>query len=153
MGPGCRAGEEGKRWRGWSIAVFAPVRLDKDAVDLLEIDGAGLVADGFEEGTQTKIACAPEQAFAGADDERQGLGGEGVVAQADAVELGQDERLDGFGRQARQHDRVGDAGADFLVDGQGEGLQERGLPDQDQIVRMGRVFAKQTEFAQTLRGA
>ena len=96
------------------------MRLDQDAVDLLEIDGAGLVAHRFEEGTQTKIACAPEQAFAGADDKRQRLGGEGVVAQADAVELGQDERLDGFGRLARQHDRVGDAGADFLVDGQVE---------------------------------
>jgi len=74
------------------------------------------------------------------------------VSQAGAVQLSQDELLNGFRSQAGQNHRVGDAGADFLVDGQGEGLQERGLSDQNQIVRMWKVFAKQAEFAQTLRG-
>jgi len=56
------------------------------------------------------------------------------------------------GGQARQHDGVSDAGTDFLVDGQGQGLQERRLADQHQIVRVRKVLTEQTEFAQTLWG-
>ena len=99
--------------------------LDEDAVDLFEVHDAGLVADGFDERAQTQVAGAAQQAFAGADDEGQGFGGEGVVAQAGAVELVQDERFDGFGSQARQQRRVSDAGADFLVDGQATGIAAR----------------------------
>ena len=40
--------------------------------------------------------------FAGADDERQGFGREGVVAQAGAIQLVQDELFHGFGSQARR---------------------------------------------------
>jgi hypothetical protein len=40
------------------------------------------------------------------------------VAQTGAVQLAQDELLDDFRTQARQHHRIGDAGADFLVDDQ-----------------------------------
>ena len=35
------------------VIVFAPMGLEEDAVDLLEIDGAGLVADGLEQRTQS----------------------------------------------------------------------------------------------------
>jgi hypothetical protein len=55
--------------------------LDEDAVDLFEVHHAGLIADGFDERTQAEIAGASQQAFAGADDEREGFLGEGVVAQ------------------------------------------------------------------------
>ncbi len=76
--------------------------LEEDAVDLFEVDGAGLVAHGFDERAQAQVAGAAQEAFAGADDEREGFGGEGVVAQAGAVELVEDELFDGFGTQARQ---------------------------------------------------
>ena len=56
------------------------------------------------------------------------------------------------GRQARQHDRVSDAGADFLVDGQGQRLEQRGLADEHQVVGVGEVFAEQAQFAQALGG-
>lgn len=60
-----------------------------------EIDDAGLVADGFNERTQTQVAGPAQESFAGANDERQRLGREGVVAQPSAIELAEDERLDG----------------------------------------------------------
>jgi hypothetical protein len=127
-------GEEGKGWCGGGIAVLAPMRLDENAVDLLEINYAGLVAHRFQEAADAQIARTAQKSLAGAHNERQRLGGEGVVAQASAVKLGDDECLDGFGRQAREHDGVSDPGADFLVDGQGEGLQERGLADENEVV-------------------
>ena len=95
------------------VTVFSPVGLDEDAVDLFEIDDAGLVAHGFDEAADAQVAGAAQQPFAGANDEREGFEGEGVVAESGAIELGEDERLNGFGSQARQHDRVGDAGADL----------------------------------------
>lgn len=127
-------GEEGKGWCGWGIAVLAPMRLDQNAVDLPEINNAGLVAHRFQEATDAEVARPAQEPLARADDERQGFGSEGVVTQASAVKLGDDECLDGFGCQAREHDGVSDPGADFLVDGQGEGLQERGLADEHEVV-------------------
>src|SRR5512139_1915210 len=46
------------------ITVFPPVGLDEDAVDLLEIHDAGLVAHGFDERAQAEVAGATQQAFA-----------------------------------------------------------------------------------------
>ncbi len=91
--------------------------LNEHAVDLFEIDSAGLVAHGFDQGTQAQVAGAAQKPFPGTDDERQSFAGEGVVAQTGAVELSQDECLNGFRGQAREHDRVGHAGTYFLVDG------------------------------------
>jgi len=31
------------------VTIFSPVGLDEDVVDLLEVDDAGLIADGFDE--------------------------------------------------------------------------------------------------------
>ena len=56
--------------------------LDENAVDLLEIDGADLVAHGFEQAAQAEVAGAAQQALAGAHDQRERFRGEGVVAQA-----------------------------------------------------------------------
>src|ERR1017187_8274794 len=68
------------------ITVFSPMGLDEHAVDLLQIDAAGLVAHGFDEGSQTEIFRAAQEPFAGAHDEGECILGEGVVAQAGAVE-------------------------------------------------------------------
>ena len=37
------------------VTVISPVGLDKHAVDLLEVDGAGLVADGLDEGAHAGV--------------------------------------------------------------------------------------------------
>jgi hypothetical protein len=98
--------------------------LDEDAVDLFEVHDTRLVADGFDERTQTQIASAAQESFAGADDQGQGFRGKGVVAQAGAIQLIQHELFDRFGRQALKQRGVSDAGADFLVDGQAQGLKQ-----------------------------
>ena len=106
------------------ITVFSPVGLDEDAVDLFEVHDAGLVAHGFDERTQAEIAGAAQEAFAGTDDQGQGFGREGVVTETGAVELIQNKLLDRFRSQSGEQCRVSDAGADFLVDGQRERLQQ-----------------------------
>jgi hypothetical protein len=73
------------------------VGLDEDAVDVFEVHDAGLVAHRFDERTEAQVAGATQEPFAGADDQREGLGGERVVPQAGAVELVEDKLLDGFG--------------------------------------------------------
>lgn len=100
------------------VTVFTPVGLDEDAIDLFKVHDAGLVTDGFDECAKAQVAGAAQQAFAGTDDERQGFGREGVVAQPGAIQLIQDKLLHRFGSQPREQCRVSDAGADFLVDGQ-----------------------------------
>jgi len=118
---------------------------------LLKIDDAGLVAHGLDEGAQTEVAGAAQESLAGAGDEGHGFGSEGVVAQAGAVELVEDELLNGLGAQARQEGRVSDARADFLIDGEGQGLEERGLAQEHEIVGAGEVLAEQAQFAQAFR--
>jgi hypothetical protein len=49
------------------ITVFPPVGLDEDAVDLFEIDNAGLVADGFDERTQAEVAGPAQEPFTRTD--------------------------------------------------------------------------------------
>jgi len=56
--------------------------LDEDAVDLFEVHDAGLVAHGFDEAADAQVAGATQQAFAGADDQCECFGREGVVTQA-----------------------------------------------------------------------
>jgi len=134
------------------VTVFPPMGLDEDAVDLFEVHNAGLVADGFDEGSQTKIAGASQQAFTGTDNEGQGFRGEGVVTQAGAVELIQNELFDRFGSQTREQGRVGDAGADFLVDGQAQGLEQRRLAQKRQTMGAWEVLAEEAQFAQAIGG-
>ena len=54
--------------------------LNEHAVDLFEVDDAGLVADGFNQGAEAEIARAAQESLARAHDERQSFGSEGVVA-------------------------------------------------------------------------
>jgi len=74
---------------------------------VFEVDDAGLVADGLDEGAQAEVAGAAQQAFAGADDEGERFRGEGVVAEAGVVELVEEELFDRLGSQAWQQRRVG----------------------------------------------
>jgi hypothetical protein len=77
---------------------------------------------------------------------------ERIVSQTGAIQLAKYELLDGFRTQPREHDRVSDAGTDFLVDAQGEGLEEWGLANEDEIVRARKILAQQPEFAQAVGG-
>jgi len=126
--------------------------LDEDMVDLFEVHDAGLVADGFDERAQAQVAGAAQQPFTGTDDERQRFGREGVVAEAGAVELIEDELLDRFWSQAGEQRRISDPRTDFLVDGQRQGLQQGRLANEDQVVGTGKVLAQQAEFAEAVRG-
>jgi hypothetical protein len=72
---------------GFVAGVVAPVGLHEDGVDLFEPDRAGLVADGFDQGTDTEVFDGPQVAFGGAQDELDGFFGEGGGGQADEVEL------------------------------------------------------------------
>jgi len=135
--------------------VFSPVGLNEDAVDLLKINGAGLVAHGFDEGADGEVsvdslaparlalraacgslprgspasggACAAEDSVAGTNDEGESFRGERVVAEAAAVELIKEEGLNGLGGKPCHEGGEGDAGFDFLIDGKAQGLHERGL--------------------------
>ena len=58
---------------------MAPVGLEEDVVDLLEVDGFGAVADGFDHGANAEVFDGPEGAFGAAGDEVGGGFGEGIV--------------------------------------------------------------------------
>jgi YD repeat-containing protein len=136
--------------RGHGIAVLSPVGLDEHAVDLLDVNGAGLRAHGFDECGQAEVAGAAQEAFGSAHHEGEGVLREGVVSESGVVELLEDERLDGFRSQAWHHHGVGDARADLFVDRQAEGLQQRRLSDEHEVVRAGEVFEEQAQLAQAV---
>jgi len=57
----------------------SPVWLEEDGVDLLEIDGFGVVPDGFDQCADTEVSGSSEGAFGAAGDEVEGFLGEGGV--------------------------------------------------------------------------
>jgi len=75
---------------GFVAGVVTPVGLHEHGVDLFEINGFGAVAHGFDEGADTEIPHGPQDAFGDAQDEVEGVVGEGVVRQAGVVQLGVD---------------------------------------------------------------
>jgi len=79
-------------------------------------------------------------------------GGEGVVTESGAVELVQYERFHGFGCEPLGQGRVGDARADFLVDGEAQGLEQRRLADEHKIMGAREVLTEQAQFAQAIGG-
>lgn len=87
--------------------------MKQDPVDLLEIHGSNLIADGLEQGAEAEVARAPQEAFTGSNDEGQGLPREGVVTQTRFVHLSEQELFDDFRRETWEHDGVGDARTDL----------------------------------------
>jgi hypothetical protein len=124
--------------------------LEEDAVDLLEVNGAGLIPDRFDEGADAQIPGAAQEALGGTDDEGERVLGEGVVPQSGPVELVEEEALDGLGSEAWQERGIGDAGADFLVDGKSQRLHERGLADEDEVVTAGEVLEQEAQLPQAV---
>ena len=63
------------------VAVLSPVRLEQDAVDLLEVDGLGAVSDGLEQSAEAEVAHATKHASGGAHDEGERVRGELLMAE------------------------------------------------------------------------
>ena len=63
------------------------MRLQQHAVDLLQVDDFGAVADSLQQRAKAQVLEAPEHAFGRADDERERVVGEGAVRERDLVEL------------------------------------------------------------------
>ena len=59
--------------------VVSPVRLHEDGVDLAQIDGFGLIPDGFDESSDAEIFDGSKDAFGGFDNEVEGVLGKGYV--------------------------------------------------------------------------
>ena len=106
------------------VGFTPPVGLEQDAVDVGQLDGFGIVADGFQQRGDAQVARTTQEAVGGADEEIERLGGKGAMSQAAQVELGEDKIVDLFGVEARERNRIGHAGLDFLVDGEVEGGNE-----------------------------
>jgi len=122
--------------------------LKEDAIDLFEVNLFGLIPDGFQEAGEAEIADSADNAFGGTDDESQRLFGEGVVAEACAIELAQDEFGSLIGIESGEDDGVGDSGFDVLVDGEIDVDEKIGLADEDEVVIFWEVFKEKSEFAQ-----
>ena len=65
------------------VSVFAPVGLQQDAVDLLEIDGAGAVADGLDERAEAEVAHSAPLNDPGLNDPTGVAGREGLRGATD----------------------------------------------------------------------
>ena len=126
------------------------MRLHEHAVDLFKIHGADLVAHGLDERAQAEVAGAPQEPLAGAHDEAERLGREGVVAQPSPVELFEHKRLHALGGEPLEQRRVGDPRADFLIHRKREALEQGRLADQDQVVGVREILAEQAQLAQAL---
>jgi hypothetical protein len=143
-------GEDG--WLGFVLGIVTPVGLEEDGVDLLEIDGLGAVADGFDERTDAEVFDGSEGAFRGADDEVEGLLREGVVGKADVIELAVDVVGDGWRGELFELGGVSHPGTDVVIDGELEGGVEGGLGDEDEVVVFWEVFEEEAELAQGFDG-
>jgi hypothetical protein len=76
--------------------------LQQDAVDLLQVDDLGAIADGLEEGADAEVSGGTENTLAGADDQAERVVGEYRVGERDLVELVKDEALDVVGGEFLQ---------------------------------------------------
>src|SRR5262249_53163770 len=97
------------------------------------------------------VAGLAQDAFGAADDEVDRGAGEGVVRQADTVEVAQQEVAHIIGVEPLGEDRVGHAALDVLVDAEVEGGQQVGPAAQDEVVVLGEVLEEQSQLAQVGR--
>jgi len=89
-------GENGGLLR-FVTGVVTPVGLHEHGVDLFEINGFGAVTHGFDEGSDTEVSHGPQDALGDAQDDVEGVVGEGVVRQAGLVQLGVHVGFEGVG--------------------------------------------------------
>lgn len=98
---------------------------------MFEVDGFGLVADGFDEGSEAEVFGGAQGAFGAAGDEVEGGFGEGGVWEACLVELGDDEAFELVVVEGVEFGAVGASGFEVAVDSQLQGGGELGLTDED----------------------
>ena len=125
---------------GFVAGVVTPVGLHEPGVDLLQIDGFGVVAHGFDERADTEVPDGPQDAFRDAQDEVERFVGEGVVRQAGEVELGVEIGFQGVRGEGVEFGGVGAAALEVAVGAELEGGVEGGLAEQDEVVVFGEVF-------------
>ena len=124
------------------------MRLDQHAVDDVDIDGFLGGSDGFEHAGDAEVASFTQDAIGGSNDQIECRLREDVVAEADAVEFGEDESLHVVGIEAFGDDRIRDAALDVLVDVQGQAAEQGRLADEDQIMVLGEVLKKQPQLTE-----
>ena len=72
------------------------------------------------------------------------------MTQTGPIHLSQEEGFDSLRSQPRKDDGVGDPGTDLLVDGQGDGLHQGRLADEDEVVGGWEVLEEEAKPAQTI---
>ena len=125
---------------GFVAGVVAPVGLHEHGIDLLETDGFGAVAHGFDERAYTEVPDGPQDPFRDAQDEVERFVGEGVVRQAGEIELGVEICFQGVRGEGVEFGGVGDAALEVAVGAELEGGVEGGLAEQDEVGVFGEVF-------------
>src|ERR1700691_3973075 len=119
------------------------MRLQEDAVDIVDVDGLADRAYGLDQAADAQVAGLTQHAVGTADDQIDGRLREGVVAQAGPVQFAQDEVTYVIGVEAFANDRVGDPALDGQVDAQAQGGEQAGTADEDEVVVLGEVLKKQ----------
>ena len=82
------------------------MRLQEDAVDVVDVDGFVGTADRFDQAADAEVFGSAQHAVGGANDQVDRGLGEGVVSQSDAVEFAEDEFAQGVGVQAFGDHRI-----------------------------------------------
>ena len=75
---------------GFVAGVVPPVGLHEDGVDLFEVDGFGIIPNGFDEAADAEVFNGMQGAFGDAEDKGGGILAEDAVQESGAVELGVD---------------------------------------------------------------
>jgi hypothetical protein len=126
--------------------------LHEDGVDLLEADGPGLVADGFDQRSDAEVLDGPEASLGKAEDEVDGIFAEGGMGQAGEVELLVDVAGEGGVGEEVELGGVSDAALEVELGPELEGGVEGGLADEDEVVVLGEVLEHEAEFVEGFDG-
>ncbi len=132
------------------IAFATPMGLEQDAIDMGQIDDFAAGSDGFQEAGHAKVAGATQVALGGADDQIECFRGKRAVGQSTQIELSEDKVADLVGIESGYGDGIGNAGFDFLVDGQIQRGDEGGQSDEDEIVIFRELLKEKSQFPQRI---
>lgn len=102
--------------------VPSPVRLDEDAIHMLQRSFSFLIADHFDEGGDGQLFGSTKNPFSGACDEIESVATEHVMTEFDAIKLLQNELLYPFVGEPWKKRGVGDTTAQVFVADDAEGL-------------------------------
>jgi len=111
--------------------MISPMRLNEDAIDLLEVNFLGLVPNRFQKSREAKIAETTQDAFRGANDQGQSFIGKSIVTQSCAIELIEDKGFCLIRVESRKDDGVSDPRFDVLMDRKTDIVEQIGLAEED----------------------